>query len=356
MSVWDSYPTNYRAGEAQRLLTAVQAGECAAVIGLSGSGKSNLLGFIAHRLNNGTPAFALIDCNRVSARSAAGLLRLIQQKLAPGAPDEEVSALEIAIANRLENSPHGLCLLLDRYDALGEAERAAAAGPLRALRDAFKYQLTYIIAARRPLEADNELSELFYANTLWLGPLSAENARWSAAQYAARHALAWDSETLERLIDISRAYPALLRACCEAHAAGADLTLSALRDHAAVQRRVHEFWSDHPTETDLIHSGLNDHSLLSTGQPASPGGHSDLTASEHRLLAYFRAHPDEICGKDELIQAVWPEERVINGLRDDCLAQLVRRLRRKIEPDPSSPQQVVTIPGRGYRYQSNTSH
>ena len=48
MSVWDSYPANYRAREVQYIHTAVQAGECVAVVGLSGAGKSNLIGFLAN--------------------------------------------------------------------------------------------------------------------------------------------------------------------------------------------------------------------------------------------------------------------------------------------------------------------
>jgi DNA-binding winged helix-turn-helix (wHTH) protein len=55
--------------------------------------------------------------------------------------------------------------------------------------------------------------------------------------------------------------------------------------------------------------------------------------------------------KDDLIRAVWPEDRVYStGVRDDSLAQLVRRLRQKIEADPAHPQRLQTIPGREYRF------
>ena len=49
MPVWEAYPSGYRAGEVAALRCAARAGECSAVIGLSGAGKSNLLGFLAYR-------------------------------------------------------------------------------------------------------------------------------------------------------------------------------------------------------------------------------------------------------------------------------------------------------------------
>jgi DNA-binding response OmpR family regulator len=77
---------------------------------------------------------------------------------------------------------------------------------------------------------------------------------------------------------------------------------------------------------------------------------TSLTAKEHALLIYFIQHPSAICTKDELIQAVWPEDKIFDvGVRDDSLAQLIRRVRIKIEADPSKPVFVLTIPGRGYR-------
>jgi DNA-binding winged helix-turn-helix (wHTH) protein len=78
---------------------------------------------------------------------------------------------------------------------------------------------------------------------------------------------------------------------------------------------------------------------------------SHLTAKENSLLRYFLSHPDEVCEKDDLIRAVWPEDKVFErGVRDDSLAQLVRRLREKIEPDPANPHYIHTVPGRGYRF------
>jgi DNA-binding response OmpR family regulator len=50
------------------------------------------------------------------------------------------------------------------------------------------------------------------------------------------------------------------------------------------------------------------------------------------------------------MQAVWPNERVFEGIRDDRLAQLIKRLRNKIEPDPAHPIYIQAIRGRGYRF------
>jgi DNA-binding winged helix-turn-helix (wHTH) protein len=76
-----------------------------------------------------------------------------------------------------------------------------------------------------------------------------------------------------------------------------------------------------------------------------------LTAKENLLLAYLSARPGEVCEKDEVIRGVWPEDQVFErGVRDDSLAQLVRRLREKVEPDPARPRHIHTVPGRGYRF------
>jgi energy-coupling factor transporter ATP-binding protein EcfA2 len=352
VSIWDSYPPDYRSTEVNSLLAAVSAGECAALLGLSGSGKSNLLGFLANRTimpERSYPPCILADCNRMEEPTPAGFYRLILASLgaAPNSP-ATLAGLEVAIHTRLGSDDNRLCLLFDRFDGLPPQVLSAVSGGLRALRDAHKYALTYIIAARCPPDPRQELAELFFANTIWLGPLSASDARWSIARFVARRRLEWNSETVQRLIELSGSYPSLLRAACEACAASVPLQADALLQHPALRQRLAEFWSDNPSPAALAASRLAHIPLL--GQPElihTP----ELTAKEQLLLAYFQAHAGQVCQKDDLIHSVWPEDRVFQGgVRDDSLAQLVRRLREKVEPDPSQPRFINTVPGRGYRY------
>jgi hypothetical protein len=347
MSVWETYPADYRTHEVQATVRAVRAGECVSLVGLSGAGKSNLTGFLAHR--SPLAAFAiLVDCNRLTEPTPSAFLHLLRRALEDTSPaTDEFAALDAAVAHRLARLPN-LCLILDRFDSLNASSVAAN---LRSLRDAHKYSLTYVTATRRPLDTQTELAELFYAHTLWLGPLSESDARWNVRRYAERQGLTWDEATTARLIARSGGYPSLLRGVCEAAADGCPLEAAALGAHAAIQQRVAEFWADAPSEEHLRLSGLAGHPWLSNAPIAAAAPETNLTAKEHLLLEHFRAHSNQVCEKDELIHAVWPEDKIYTrGIRDDSLAQLIRRLREKIEPDPSSPRHIHTVPGRGYRY------
>lgn len=353
-SVWDTYPADYRAAEVSAILAATRAGESVSLVGLSGAGKSNLTGFLAHRQNTPEHPMILVDCNRLAEPTPAALFRLIRRALGETeAVTDEWDALDIALTRRL-NSPAGsLTLIFDRFDAL--VAQPALFSNLRALRDAHKFQLSFSLATRRPLDPHTELSELVYAHTLWLGPLSESDARWNVARYAARRGVVWGEDVARALMDASRRYPAFLRAASEAHAEGAALDIASLAAHPAVQRRLAEFWADHPTADELRRCGLEDAPLLNATRPSvEPSASVDttrFTAKENLLWRYLQAHPNEVCEKDDLIRAVWPEDKIFEkGVRDDSLAQLVRRLREKIEPDPAHPAHLHTVPGRGYRF------
>lgn len=71
-----------------------------------------------------------------------------------------------------------------------------------------------------------------------------------------------------------------------------------------------------------------------------------LTSLENRLLEYLMLHPGHILAIQDLISHVWGP----GGGDRDMLRQLVHRLRIKIEPDPSQPVYIETIPGRGYGF------
>ncbi len=69
-----------------------------------------------------------------------------------------------------------------------------------------------------------------------------------------------------------------------------------------------------------------------------------LTPLENRLLHYLMSNAGHVLTTEAIIGQVWGAE----GGDRDMLRQLVRRLRRKIEPDPSEPSYIETVPGHGY--------
>jgi energy-coupling factor transporter ATP-binding protein EcfA2 len=350
-----AYPPEYRSREIREILAAVRAGECVSLVGLSGAGKTNLLAHLTRSQSTPDLPILLADGNRLSELTGDALIRLILETVS----DKSVSgsglpALEAALHRRLDPSGGSLCLALDASMPFSRdpelASDPALNGNLRALRDAFKYRLTFVVATRRALPPHTELSELCYARTVVIGPLSGLDARWTVGEFTQRHGVSFDPATAEKLIAATRGYPSLLRAACEACAAGAAPDEASLGGHPAVQKRLEEFWADHPTDAEIRASGLEGLPLLAAGRV--PGIDTDqLTAKELSLLEHLRQHAGEICAKDDLIRAVWPEDRVFEqGVRDDSLAQLVRRLREKVEADASHPAKILTVAGRGYRF------
>ena len=361
MSVWETYPATYRQKEVQYILSAVRAGGCVSVVGLSGAGKSNLMSYIAHREDAFPHSKALVDCNHLRETSADAFFRLIRQSLCDaeletdiassvGATDEW-GALDAALNRRLTGQGGSFCLLFDRFEVLADKLDRTITSNLRALRDKYKYQLTYVIATRRPLDPDTELAELFYAHTLWLGSLSEPDTFWNVGRYAQRVGQVWGNDVAGEMLNLTWGYPSLLRAVSEAYADGIGLELDELKQHPAVRRRVDEFWSEDPAEKDIGKVGLDGLPLLERAAHTEDFDTFRLTAKEALLLEYLRSHPGEVCTKDDLVRAVWPEDQIYeHGIRDDSLAQLVRRTRVKIEPDPSIPVFIHTVPGRGYRF------
>jgi DNA-binding response OmpR family regulator len=71
-----------------------------------------------------------------------------------------------------------------------------------------------------------------------------------------------------------------------------------------------------------------------------------LTRTEFRLLVELVLAEGRILSREDLLDRVWGYDYFGDSRIVDVH---VRRLRTKIEPDPSSPRRVVTARGLGYR-------
>ena len=79
------------------------------------------------------------------------------------------------------------------------------------------------------------------------------------------------------------------------------------------------------------------------------GREVQLTPTEYDLLAYLAVNAGRVLTHRTLLQAVWGPEY---GDETEYLWAYIRRLRRKIEPDPRNPRYIRTQPGVGYYFVS----
>jgi DNA-binding response OmpR family regulator len=94
------------------------------------------------------------------------------------------------------------------------------------------------------------------------------------------------------------------------------------------------------TDGDLVVDST-DHTATLAGRRLS------LTAREFDLLRFLVGHPAEAFSRDELLQRVWGW-----SFGDQSTVTVhVRRLREKIEGDPSHPVRLATVWGVGYRWE-----
>ena len=76
------------------------------------------------------------------------------------------------------------------------------------------------------------------------------------------------------------------------------------------------------------------------------GAELRLTAKEFDLLWFLASHPRRVFGRDQLMSRVWGYEAALDT---GTVTVHVRRLREKIEDDPSHPRHLQTVWGVGYR-------
>jgi hypothetical protein len=221
---------------AEPLLDDLAAGRCAALVGLSNTGKSTLMRGLAseaaarrYRERRGRPiALVLVDCNRAVALSAQAFYEIVIRSVLETFPPDSTEPLpaslrmhhegitdadssfaaslsfNLALNELCEQLGRDAALLLDEFDEVYTALDDRALLNLRALYDRFSERLKFVTATTRALrelrgrDVEDEFAELFVRSIYRMPPLT--EAEGLAA--------------LERLLPPDASKP-LRRACLE---------------------------------------------------------------------------------------------------------------------------------------------
>ena len=101
-----------------------------------------------------------------------------------------------------------------------------------------------------------------------------------------------------------------------------------------------------PTATiGPFHIDFASRTVTGTDDPAQT---VHLTRTEWQLLEVLVVNAGRLVSQRQLLQAVWGPAY---STETHYLRQFMTGLRRKLEPDPARPRQLLTEPGMGYRFQ-----
>lgn len=72
-----------------------------------------------------------------------------------------------------------------------------------------------------------------------------------------------------------------------------------------------------------------------------------LTPKEFDILCFLARNRGEVFTKEQIYQAVWESDYLLD---DSNIMAFIRKLRKKIEPNPDAPEYILTIWGIGYKF------
>jgi len=110
----------------------------------------------------------------------------------------------------------------------------------------------------------------------------------------------------------------------------------------SVLRRTRSTGSQTVLRFDGLTLDVNTREVTAGDAPVS------TTAREFDLLAFLASSPRQVFSRQQLLAQVWNSRSEWQD--PDTVTEHVRRLRRRIEPDPENPRWIKTVRGVGYRF------
>lgn len=111
----------------------------------------------------------------------------------------------------------------------------------------------------------------------------------------------------------------------------------------AILRRSNDF---NQKNTVLNSNGISVNLL--NGDVTKNGETLNLTSGEYKLLCLFMENPNIILSQEQILGKLWDSNN--DFIDNSTLTVYIRRLRKKIEDDPSNPTNIVTVRRMGYKW------
>lgn len=111
----------------------------------------------------------------------------------------------------------------------------------------------------------------------------------------------------------------------------------------AILRRSNDF---NQKNTVLNSNGISVNLL--NGDVTKNGETLNLTSGEYKLLCLFMENPNIILSQEQILGKLWDSNN--DFIDNSTLTVYIRRLRKKVEDNPSNPTNIVTVRRMGYRW------
>jgi hypothetical protein len=282
-------------------------------------------------------------------------------------------------------------LLFDRFEEYVPSVTSEFFANLKILRNRAKYKFSVVFSLNRPLEETFE--PIFFSDfyeivagkvvILPISDLAGTDFRISYLEKITNRKI--ERNLLNLILELSGGHTNLVRLCSESLLASDRRlqTKAEIRKYFLTQKSIRSalfaIWNYLTPEEKrhLLGRGFKDLEflgkigLISDGEITIPlfadymqekasdvkeekidiGSIADkLTVLEFKLLKFLMETPDRVVEKEEIINEVWGEQKTVLGVTDQALDQLIFRLRKKIETNPTSPAHIKTIKGRGFKF------
>ncbi len=312
--------------------------------------------------------------------------------------------LELAVMIAIQEHHLQLHFLLDEFDEAYGCLPELALDNLRALRDAHKYRLSYSLFFRQPpallrdLAESESFYELFSRSVIGLTPYSLEDTLQIIERLESRKQVYLEDWLHNRIAVLSGGHPGLILALFDLasetpqslkptcspdsllqepiikeecrklwqglhedekfglHAITQSMNISAeIRQRLRLKGLIHESDKQTIVFNEIFASYITSAPIdlkkqievnQETQTVVVEGETKELTAKEFDLINLLATEFGRVFTHDEIVEAIYPNEAYATD--NQRLDALIKRLRKKIEPEPSEPRYLITKRGRGY--------